>query len=154
MIFLYLTILTAVTFIGYNTTKKFAIKLNFFNDWSHFLNTLENQITFSKDSIRTIVSKNIASYRQPFASVIQTYFLQDKSIVISDIFSDKQKSLIINFLQSAGKLDTIGEVANIKHYKLLLSREQEAASADYQKYGSMGTKLGFIAGLLICIVLL
>lgn len=153
-IFLFILVLIGLTFVGYCFSKRFKDKLVFYKDLGSFCDNLTNQITFTKNSLSQIVISSYESYSSKLKSTLHNYFIQKKPYENVDILSEKENMFVKNFFQSLGKFDSVGEIANIANYKQEIKRSINEAHEQEIKYGTLGTKLGFIFGLLVCIVLI
>ena len=149
-----LLVLLGLTFIGYSYSKKFKQKLSFYKDLNNFCNVLENQIKFSKNTLTKIVVSNTQIYGADFNQMLTNYFTLHKPFENLLFLNERENAFIANFLNSLGKLDASGEVNNIKNYNSEVIRQLEGANDEYQKFGTMVTKLEIIAGLLICVLLI
>lgn len=126
----------------------------FYKDLSAFCDILTSQITFTKNSLSQIVLSSCNNYDTKLKTSLHNYFVNKKIYENIEILSEKENAFVKQFFQSLGKFDAVGEIANISNYKQEIKRSVEYAKEQEIKYGTLGTKLGFIAGLLLCIILI
>ncbi len=151
---LLLVILIGLTVIGQSFSKRYKDKLLFFKDMNAFCNVLENQIQFQKSSLQTIVTKHEKEFYPHFASALQNYFVLRQPFKEVSCLNQKENAFVKNFFESLGKLNTLGEKNNILHNKQTIAQFIEEKTQECNRYAPLGTKLGFLGGLLVCVLLL
>ncbi len=153
-ILLFILILAGLTFIGYCFSKKYKDRIAFYKEFNMFCNVLENQISFTKNSISSIAGKYYPAYKSKFKKVLSDVLINKNKYEKLDILNEQENNYAENFFNSLGKLDVKGEILNIKNNKSEITEKINECTQDDIKYGNLGIKLGFILGLLICIILI
>lgn len=151
---LMLVILIGSTAFGYSFSRVVKEKLNFFKDLYMFCSIVEGDIKFLKNNLKTIVLKNENAFTSCFKNVVTDYFVNKKPYEKLSILTEDENVFLKNFFESLGKFDVTGEIENIKNHKSEIERKINEKLEKFNKTGSLGTKLGFIFGLLICVVLI
>lgn len=154
IIFLYVAILIGSTVMGASFSKKHQTHLNVFKELNVFANVLENQIKFKKNSLKIIVKDNLYLFSSPLNNTLSSYFISPNSYVGIYALTVQENEFLQSFLNSLGKSDSTGEINNLNFYKSEINKKLDESKENYKKLGTLGTKLGFIAGLLMIIVLL
>jgi len=153
-VFLFIVILVGLTYLGWLFTKKYKDRLVFYKDMITFCNILSNQIKFSKNNLSTIVQAHLNSFSPKFKITVENLFIKKEQYAKIEMFTEEENVAIKTFFNGLGKYDVEGEVNNIKNHKSQIENHFNNAQEQYKKFGPLGTKLGFITGLLICIILI
>ena len=121
-------------------------------------------ISFSKETLKTIVSSNLTNFSKDFKNVLERYldFLSLKSREVapnllfkgSTLLSKEEQENIALFFKSLGRLDVSCQVADINNFKNKFLNFQSNADEENKKFGSLSLKLMLLFGALVVIILI
>lgn len=159
-----LGILGLSSYIGFVGSNTYRQKLTFYEDILSFCKTLKNDISFLKEDILTVVSKQ--QYKSFLKQILDDFCQMLKNsenaskVQINDLLSkyslltEQDKNLLTEFLGNLGKLSFDEQIYSIEYYintfNDLFNRQNESNA----KMIPFCNKIGILIGLVICIVLI
>lgn len=152
-IFLCLFVLIIFTALGYIYALKYKERKKFYNDFNIFNKNLANEISFSQNTIVSIV-KNIDT-NSTFNKTINSYFIENikKFEKISFLNEDENKFYEL-YLKKIGTADKDSQLNYLKQIGDTLRDKLKACENDYSKYYLTSIKMGFLLGLIVFVFLI
>jgi len=147
MIFL---IISCFIYIGYSINLYYKNRCVFYKNLIDFLNIYENEISFNKNNIYSILENH--SFGKVLDHFLKGYL--NCNIIYPKYILETETKEINNLLDSLGKKDIDGEIQNIKNFKLKFEHFYKSCSDDYKKKGKLSLKLSFVLGLIVTILLI
>lgn len=157
-------VLVGMGYIGFGLARFYRRRKRFFADLILFCEKLCVDISFSKETLKTIVSSNLTNFSKDFKSVLERYldFLSLKSSEVtpnllfkgSTLLSKEEQENIALFFKSLGRLDVSCQVADINNFKNKFLNFQSNADEENKKFGSLSLKLMLLFGALVVIILI
>ena len=151
-------------YIGFGFARFYRRRKRFFADLILFCEKLCVDISFSKETLKTIVSSNLTNFSKDFKNVLERYldFLSLKSSEVtpnllfkgSTLLSNEEQENIALFFKSLGRLDVSCQVADINNFKNKFLNFQSNADEENKKFGSLSLKLMLLFGALVVIILI
>ncbi len=142
------------TWLGYNLSKKFSKRREFYDDFSSFNYNLINEISFMQNSLPIIIEK----YKEKSSYFYKS--LRDKVINKIDvnldnkIFSNEEIVFFNDYLRGLGKSDKKTQINFLENAKTYLKNISSKTTEEEKKYKSLYIKIGFLIGLIALIILL
>ncbi|MBQ7340146.1 MAG: hypothetical protein IJW43_04775 [Clostridia bacterium] len=139
--------------ISKELSKKYCNKRIFFNDFYSFNQLLINEVSFSNNTLPSIIEK--IELKTDFYKIINEMFVIGSSNIFLPLYlSEKEKEFSIFYLKNVGKGDSISQ----KNY-FLESRNQileylEESKLNEKKYTPLYLKIGVLLGILIFIIII
>ena len=148
--------LLAILFVCF--TEISIINLNFYktkvkivNELIDFFKCYISEISFLKTDISRVVDKYNNKYSIHTQKILNNYSeLKNYSIY----FNDFEKNEIYNCFMSIGKMDIDNEINNSNNIILKLTNIQDATKDIYKTKGELRSKLIFILGLILIVILI
>lgn len=157
-------VLVGMGYIGFGLARFYRRRKRFFADLILFCEKLCVDISFSKETLKTIVSSNLTNFSKDFKNVLERYldFLSLKSSEVtpnllfksSTLLSKEEQENIALFFKSLGRLDASNQVADINNFKNKFLNFQSNADEENKKFGSLSLKLMLLFGALVVIILI
>lgn len=157
-------VLLGMGYIGYGLSKFYKRRKRFFEDLTLFCEKLCVDISFSSESLKTIINQNYECFSKDFKIVLNGYltFLETNGSVLENetlfkklnVVKDEEKEPILLFLKNLGRLDACNQVAEINNFKLKFLDLKKGAEEENKKFGSLSLKLLVLLGILVVIILL
>ena len=151
-IFILSIIALSVFYLGYLISLFYLKQYQIYNELVKFCELLINQIKFSKNPVKKIVSENINAFNSDLKSILNDYFINENKKVKSVYLLNSDEEQILNFFNSVGKLDLNGEICNIENNKAVLNLKLKEKEQNNLKYGPLSKKLGALLGILLFII--
>lgn len=149
-----LVILVGATTVGNSFTKTYKNRYAFYQNLNYFCNVLENEIKFHKIPLHDIVVNHLEDFTGQFKTCLDKIFIQKIPYDSLVLLNEKENGFVKTFFQSLGKLDVSGELNNILNQKAQIAGFMSDKKRELEHQGGLGIKLGFLAGLLLCVVLI
>lgn len=160
---LLLLLFGASGYLGFQTAKVYQNKCNFFNDLLSFTKSLKNEISFLKTDIFSILKKY--DYKSLFGNFLIEYKnkLSEKKLSQSEIveilqgvidLTQIQKNTISQMFFELGNIGYLEQLERLEYYTNFYNQEFEQSRDKLSKMAPFCKKMGFMMGLLICIVLI
>lgn len=153
-IFILSIVALCVFYLGYLISKFLLKQYQIYGELVKFCELLINQIKFTKNPVKKIVSDNINMFNSEFKNILTDYFINDKKNVKTIYLISSDEDEILKFFNSIGKLDVLGEVCNIENNKTLFNLKFNEKKEKNIKYGTLSKKLGALFGILLFIIFL
>lgn len=157
-------VLVGMGYIGFGLARFYRRRKRFFADLILFCEKLCVDISFSKETLKTIVSSNLTNFSKDFKNVLERYldFLSLKSSEVtpnllfkgSTLLSKEEQENIALFFKSLGRLDVSCQVVDINNFKNKFLNFQSNADEENKKFGSLSLKLMLLFGALVVIILI
>lgn len=157
-------VLVGMGYIGFGLARFYRRRKRFFADLILLCEKLCVDISFSKETLNTIVSSNLTNFSKDFKNVLERYldFLSLKSSEVtpnllfknSTLISNEEQENIALFFKSLGRLDASNQVAEINNFKTKFLSFQSRADEENKKFGSLSLKLMLLFGALVVIILI
>ena len=157
-------VLLGMGYIGYGLSKFYKKRKRFFEDLTLFCEKLCVDISFSSESLKTIINQNYECFSKDFKIVLNGYltFLETNGSVLENetlfkklnVVKDEEKEAILLFFKNLGRLDACNQVAEINNFKLKFLDLKKGAEEENKKFGSLSLKLLVLLGILVVIILL
>lgn len=149
--------------VGFLTSTKYKRKLAFFTSLIMLAQKLDVEINFSRERLKKLI-ENFDQKAKGSLFGIDKNFLDylengrdltsEKLFGKNNLIKIEDKEVVTMFFRSLGRSDVENQTKEIKNAISRFEILQQNASAENKKYGSLGTKLGIIAGLAIAILLI
>ncbi len=163
-IILILIVVISMTYIGFGILQYYIKRKKIFEDIILLCEKLCVEISFSKNTLSSIISSNVNLFSKDFKNIISTYlnYLKNNNEVLTKDFlfkkntllNDDEKELILNFFYNLGRLDASNQISQINDYKNKFIELKQKTNEENSKFGSLSLKLLILMGLLIGIILI
>lgn len=153
-IFVLSIIALTIFYLGYLINMFFKKQCEIFGELVKFCSLLISQIKFTKNHVKKIVEENLSLFNSDFKNILSNYFINNCGVVKSIYLLRCDEVEILNFFNSIGKLDALGEVCNIENNKIFFELRLRDKEEKNRKYGALSKKLGALIGLLLFIIFL
>lgn len=154
---------SASGYLGFQTAKVYETNQNFFIDLLSFTKSIKNEISFLKTDLFSILSKY--QYKSIFNIILTEYKnkLINNNLSQNEIIEILQKYIKLNNVQMNNISQMFYELGNIgyeeqlerlNYYIEFYNDELEKSRGETGKMAPFCKKMGFLIGLLVCIVLI
>lgn len=158
---LIIILICCCTYIGHGFSKYYTSRKVFFEDMILLMDKLKLDIAFSKEKIGNIISsfepmsKHQKKLCQNFLGMLQNNkFETDKLFENITILKSDEKNVLGIFFKTLGRFDLENQTNQIISFQNQIQQYKDNAQSLCDKYGSIFTKLGFIVGVLLALILL
>ena len=151
-------------YIGFGLSSFYKRRKRFFEDLILFCEKLCVDISFSKETLSSIISSNLNYFSKDFVSVLNLYlsYLKTNTTELnsqiifnkSTLIKDEEKELVTVFFKSLGRLDASNQVSEINNFKTKFLNFKTVAEEENKKFGGLSLKLMLLLGLLVVIILI
>lgn len=138
-------------FLGYRLSTRYTEKKDFYKNFKLFNNKLENEVSFSNNTILSIIKQSDINVL--FYNLLSQKILNGQEGNISFITKD-EKEYFYNYLETIGKTDKATQLKLINATKIYLTEKLKISEEDEKKYKTLYIKMGFLIGLLIFILII
>ena len=149
---LLICVFCATVCLGYVYYLSFKRKVAFYRELIWFLEILQNEIGFNKNTIKNIVLKHKSSISTELKNYLVNKFCDGKGSVNLQFLSAEELIDLNSFFNGFGKCDADGEIARIKNYLLRCENYFSLAKEKLQKQGVLALKLAIAFAFIIVIV--
>ncbi len=133
------------TKLGKNKGNKYKSSLNFYESCLTFCNLFKSDLLYKRSKLQDFLKVNYLS--NDFKEMLE-YFLENRSLnYYPEYLNDDERIEIFNFLSVLGKTDSLSQLEMIDAYKNKFTLKLTEKTAEFKKYYSLTTKLGFVIGL-------
>lgn len=151
------TIVVILTFglsilISYLLSLKHVKLHNFYLDFFTFNNCYENQLSYSKNTLPSII-ENFNNRDSDFIELLRRY-MDNREVVNLSYLKDEDYLLINEYVSTLGKTDEYSQKQFIQNYKGIISKNLENSEVSKKRYCALYIKLGFFIGLTLVILIL
>lgn len=160
-----LILLSACSYLGYSLGKFYQIREQFLVDLISFCNTLKSEISFSKNGLVETIKQKQNAYRSSFAKVLKSYVkcLEEGNFIDLNILShyietvylnDDELQELLRLFDGLGKSDVIHQIELLDQFIIVFSHYLKVAQEEKKKYAGLFSKLGFLTGIFLVVILL
>ena len=150
-------------FLGFQVAKVYENNQNFFVDLLNFTKSIKNEISFLKTDIFVILSKY--KYNSVFNDFLIEYKkkLNNGNLSQNEIIKILNKNSSLNNIQintisqmffELGNIGYVEQLERLNYYINFYNQELEKSRGKTDKMSPFCKKMGFLFGLLVCIVLI
>ena len=150
-------------FAGFLFSIKYRRRMAFFSTIIMLAQKLDVEINFSRERLKKLIESFDQKARGNLLGVDKAFieYLENGGDLTSErlfgknnLLKAEEKEVVTIFFRGLGRSDVENQTKEIKNAISRFEKLLEGASADNKKYGSLGTKLGIIAGLAVVILLI
>lgn len=150
------------TYIGMVIRKHYKKRRDFFRDFDEFLTMLENEVSFLKTPLKTIISNFSAEKKGEFVKFLEGYStLMDSGTPLTydnikkkaglGFLKQPEADYVFQFFTGLGKTDAKTQLLEIKKTMAKNSDCLAKAEKDFKNNGALAYKLGILLGLAVMI---
>lgn len=140
------------TFFGYRLSVKYKDRKNFFTDFISFNEKMINEVSFSQNSLLSIVEKEKKENRD-FGKLLYEK-ITDNDIILPKYLKEDEAETLFEYVNNLGKSDRESQLTYLSAKKKVIDELRVSAENEAKKYGNLYIKLGFLTGLIIFVALL
>ena len=135
-------------------SKKHVDRLNYYNSFYSFNNSLKNEVSFTKKSIITIISSN--KHKNDYFNKRLTAKFINKDIMIDKPYfiTNEEIAYLDGYLDSIGALDAKTQIELLNNAENTLKDNLSKCQNDSKRYKSLYVKLGVLIGLLMFVLII
>lgn len=157
-------ILVSSGYLGLAISNVYKSKLNFFKELSNFTKNIKNEISFIKTDTLTMIQKYQSN--TAFGKFLKSYgdaLSQKKQLTIDDIkalidaqiyIEDAPKDAIANMFSELGNVGYIEQLERLSYLINYFEGIERSGEDKAKKMMPFCKKMGFLMGLLVCIILI
>lgn len=164
-VFIYVLIICCTTYIGFGLAGYYIKRERLYSGLVKFCEKLKGDIGFLLLPIGDILKGAVEQFGQPLAEIIGVSLgllregkpLGEKELYNrwgSKLLSNDEKLLICRFFSMLGRSDEKTQIENIESYCRRFLQAESESQNEKKRYSPMFRKLGFLAGLAICLLIL
>jgi stage III sporulation protein AB len=165
MPFLIAGVLIGATYVGYKLSRRYAERERFFLELVLLCDRLTAEIRFSHSVLREALERAAADCKSGLSAVLETYGAllasfsdtgpaELRAHIPEGRLKPQEYDLLLQFLGNLGKADAETELVGITGFRAAFEGFHTSALAEKKRYGGLYTKLGFLAGLIVSVLLL
>jgi len=165
MVFVIVAVLGAATYAGYSVSRRYAEREKFFFEARLFCDRLSSEIQFSRGTLLYILNGWREGYKSYLGVCIEKYtallgaYAETDAAALKEIWpprflKPREYDVIVNLFAVLGRADAGTELKNIASARGALDNFYTDAAAEKKRYGALYTKLGFLAGLAVAVLIL
>lgn len=158
-------LISGCSYLGYGLGNYYHIRKAFIGEVITFLNLLKVEISFLKSSVSSIIKTHLKEFKTPFKQVLKNYLklveeieqielLELEKSLKSIYLEEIEQQKLNGFFNSLGRTDTITQTKNIETFLVFFHNYLLLAEKQRHKYAGMFSKLGFLTGIFLVILLL
>lgn len=151
---LLLILFSSVSLLGFQVSKVYSNKENFYLELNNFVTFLIGEISFLKTDLVKI-SENYKCKNLIFNNFLENLkniLLFENEFKNIDILNDNENIILKNFVENLGKNDSTTECEKLKSFLESFKLKLDETREQNNKYGAMIKKLGVLGGILLCII--
>lgn len=133
-------------------SEKFQKRADFYNGMMNFNTTLQNEISFKKTTLKSLVEK--LDDNNDFNLVIKERFNNNLTKIQIAYLKSEEIVFVKNYLSALGVTDSQTQLNMIKTYGDKILEYEKNAKDLAKKYVYLSAKLGFLSGSIGLIILL
>ena len=141
-----------VSYVGYSMGKTFGRRERFYRELIMLCNMLVSNIRFNKNKLYIIIENYCKSCSADMRLYLENYL--NNNIENISFLSPYDNEIIREFFLGLGGFDCSGEIGYIDNYKVGFEECYNNSVEENKKYGVLYTKLGFMVGLIVVILLI
>lgn len=145
------------TFIGYKLSDKYKLRRQFYADFAAFNKLLMSEVMFTRKTIPDILSKG--KYSASF-KILTDEFLksitEQRKISVDKLWflTEQEREFAVEYFTSLGKTDAKTQIDYLSSAAEKLKGFLSVAETEERQYARLYVKLGFLAGLLVFVLIL
>ena len=157
-------ILSLTSYVGFQLSKTYSQKTEFYEDILSFCKSLKNEISFLKTDVVSILEKSqyksiLNDILSDIISQLKTEDILKREDVIQvlskhNCLTEKDKDILCELFCNLGKLSYDSQLSsidyNIENFQELLTKQTELSN----KMRPLCKKMGVLIGVAVCIVLI
>lgn len=150
-------------FIGYMLSSKYKKRMAFFSSLILLAQKLDVEINYSRERLKKLiesfdekVKKNLLGIDKAFLDYLEKGgdLTSERLFKKNGIIKTEEKEIVTMFFKNLGRSDVENQTKEIKNSLSRFDKLLADATTENKKYGTLGTKLGIITGLVIAILLI
>jgi stage III sporulation protein AB len=160
-----LVLLSACSYLGYSFGQYYHLREQFLLDLITFCQHLKSEIGFAKNSLVQIVKNSETHYHPAMKQVLKNYVkcLNNEATIDLETLKkhlhtiyleEKEHHELLQFFNSLGKTDRAHQLQTIEQFLVFFYNFLNNAEVQKKKYSGMFSKLGFLTGIFLVILLL
>lgn len=160
-----LVLLASCTYLGYSFGQFYLLREQFLLDLITFCQLLKSEIGFSKNSLIEVIKQKSTGYHNAFKQLLKSYVkcLEDEPYIELEILKKHMHSIyleeeeerqLLQFFNALGKSDVTHQIKLIDEFLIFFYNFLKNAETQKKKYAGMFSKLGFLTGVFLVILLL
>lgn len=152
-IFLCVALVALCSLAGFALTRKYKLRKTFLYDLHSFNARLIGEVSYTRIPLSAFFDKY--EYGTDFTAVLAEIKANNfKSVRIEFAYlSEAEKRLAQDYFSMIGKSDAKSQGNYLGAVRAELEKEKTDSEAEYKKYFALYTKLGFLFGLIVAILL-
>ena len=157
-------ILVSSGYLGLSISNVYKTKLNFFKELSSFTKNIKNEISFTKTDTLTMIKiyqsnttfgKFLKSYGDALMQNKQLSMCEIKTLIDEQIYIDSAtKDVIANMFAELGNIGYIEQLERLSYLINYFDAIERNGEDKANKMMPFYKKMGFLIGLLVCIILI
>lgn len=162
---LILGLIAAATTAGYNVSRRYNGRERFFLEAGLLCDRLSAEIKFSRSTLAAAFAFAAADCKSHLRILAEKYsallgeYADTSEVVLrgelpAGYLKPAEFDIMLRFFGSLGRADAETELKTIAGYKAAIEGFHAEAAAEKKKYGGLYTKLGFLAGVVISILII
>ncbi|MEG1710628.1 MAG: stage III sporulation protein AB [Clostridia bacterium] len=161
-IILFIVIIASCGYVGIATSKQYTQKKLLYSDLIKVCSRFSVSVRYTKPIITDIIQGLIGSCSEPMKETFENFtnclrfpeMPAPKHYCALVSLSEEERKEIDDFLCGLGKSDTSGQTEHIALYAERFDMRYKEALQICKNKGTMCSKLGILAGIMLCIVLM
>lgn len=151
---LLLILFSSVSLLGFQISKIYSNKENFYSELNNFITFLIGEISFLKTDLVKITEEYKSSHQifNKFLENLKNILLFESEFKNIDILNEIENIELKNFVTNLGKNDSATECDKLKNFLESFKTKLDETREQNKKYGTMIKKLGVLGGFLLCII--
>lgn len=154
---IYILIIVLSAYLGFFVYQRLKNKRDYFKSLLDFLDRFNQNVAFVQSSFPEFIlnfSSISADFKLTLNSILKHGFENNSEVFFPDYITKEEKSLIINIICSIGVLNQEMEQDHIRKSRYEVDELYKKSKEQFEKYGALSIKLGFILGILLVILLI
>ena len=149
--------------VGYMSSIKYKKKVAFYSALIMLAQKLDVEINFSRERLKKLIESfdeksknNLLGVDKAFIEYLEKggELTSERLFGKNSLIKNDEKEIVTIFFKNLGRSDVENQTKEIKNSISRFEKLLADATNDNKKYGTLGTKLGLIAGLAIAILMI
>lgn len=153
-IFIGIVVIIVGTLAGYLFSDKYVKRRVFYENFEEFNKKLLNNISFTQDSLKKIVSESGEQKTDFYKKLYTKIIFKEKTLAEFKYLKKDESSFFSDYLDTIGTSDRDTQLKFLNTAAAKIDDYLKTAKSDEKKYRFMFIKLGFFFGLLAFILIL
>ncbi len=151
-LFLGIVLLLFCLFVGFCLSGKYYYRRVFYTDFASFNIILIQETAFKQTTLTNIIKGQ--NKKTDFYILLSDYLLGGKIEKENTYLTIQEKDYVYEYLKNLGMVDKDTQLEYLKGVNNYIVEKQENSILDEKKYKLLYTKLSFLIGLILLIVVL